>query len=126
MWSAEDTIERAVEDQLGRLVARGFGFLHPRDADGEVVSVVGVRAHDGVVDLVRLNAEDDVTALRMPGRETNILNPETVLWRRSGEMGVVVSALLALHDDDYVEIDSTSVGGCWVPGADRLKWLAPA
>lgn len=86
------------EDQLRRLVARGFRFIDPRDDDGEVVAVVGVRAHDNVIDVVRLHGEDDAVASRMPG-DANVLAPTTVFWRHAGPAGEVLDQLLALPDD---------------------------
>lgn len=120
-WSPE----QKVEDQLSRLVLQGFRFVHPRDAQGEIVTVVGIRAHGSVIDMVRLNAEDDVTAIRMPGDETDVLHPGKVLWRQSGELSTVVGALLTLGENDYVEEAPARIGGCWVPGSHGdAKWLA--
>lgn len=87
-----------IEDQLRTLVGRGFQFLDPRDDDGEVVAVVGVRAHDNVIDVVRLHAEDDVVASRLPA-DADILAPETVYWERVGAASDVLGQLLALPDD---------------------------
>ncbi|OLT38650.1 hypothetical protein BJF85_08025 [Saccharomonospora sp. CUA-673] len=116
-----------VEATLGRLIAHGYRFVHPRDASGELVTVVGVRMHDTVVDVIRLDAEHDVTALRMPHDEPNILEPKQVFWQRSGGMDEVVDELLALADDAYCQPASqsrTSARGCWVPnGSGRTKWL---
>lgn len=116
----------AVEDALGRLIERGYQFVHPRDNDGELVTIVGVRVHGAVVDVVRLDAEDDVTALRAPADEVNILEPATVLWRRDGDMRDVVDALLELSDV-FPEPDiprHPSGRGCWVGnGRGRAKWL---
>ena len=58
-----------VDARLTDLIGRGYRFLHPRDEHGRVVAVVGVRAHDRVVDVVLLNAEDDVSAYRVAGDE---------------------------------------------------------
>ena len=87
-----------IESGLQELVARGYQFVHPADDRGEVLAVVGVRVHDDVVDVVRLNAEDDVEATRMPGTEENILEPERWLWRRRGHGTQVLSEVLALPD----------------------------
>ena len=101
MSVAEHTAESAVstEDQLRALRARGFRFVNPRDEHGEIVAVVGVRAHDNVLDVVRLNAEDDVVASRLPDDAGDILAPTTVLWRQAGSAGDVLGGLLALPDD---------------------------
>ncbi|GAA1241829.1 hypothetical protein GCM10009676_28770 [Prauserella halophila] len=115
-----------VEATLGRLIASGYRFVHPRDADGELVTVVGVRMHEKVVDVVRLDAEDDVTATRMPYDEPDVLEPKQVLWQRSGDMESVVDELLELPDDECAEpASSLRTGrGCWVPnGSGRAKWL---
>ncbi|MBK1784821.1 hypothetical protein [Prauserella cavernicola] len=117
--------ETTVEDVLGKLIERGFNFVHPRDDRGEIITVVGVRAHGNVVDVVRLDGEDDVLAMRMPGEEPDILAPASVLWQRAGAMTTVVDDLLGLGDDDYAEPVRTESRGCWVPGGfGRAKWLA--
>jgi hypothetical protein len=87
-----------IETGLQELVARGYQFVHPADERGEVLAVVGVRVHDDVVDVVRLNAEDDVVATRMPGTEENIFEPERWLWRRRGEGAQVLTEMLSLPD----------------------------
>lgn len=126
MTCSPELAHSEVEATLGRLIARGYRFVHPRDADGELVTVVGVRMHETVVDVVRLDAEDDVTATRMPYDEPNILEPKQILWRRNGDMDSVVDELLELPDDEYAEpAPSYRTGkGCWVPnGSGRAKWL---
>ncbi len=87
-----------IDTGLQELVARGYQFVHPADERGEVLAVVGVRVHDDVVDVVRLNAEDDVVATRMPGTEENIFEPERWLWRRRGEGAQVLTEMLSLPD----------------------------
>lgn len=116
--------ELTVEAVLGNLMARGYRFVHPRDADGEIVTVVGIRAHGEVIDVIRLDGEDDVTAMRMPGDEDDVLRPSTILWASSGAMHSVVGELLSLGEDDYVDHRSRRTGGCWVQGdSGRVKWL---
>jgi hypothetical protein len=113
-----------IEARLRDLIARGFQFVHPRDAEGELLAVVGVRAHHHVVDVLHLRAEDDVTALRVPGDEKNILEPSTALWRRTGEAVEVLDALLALTDAVPSEQSGAPANGCWVPaGPGRSRWL---
>ena len=108
---------------LNGLIERGYRFVHPRDPSGEVVAVVGVRAHGSVIDVVRLDAEDDVTAIRMPGGESDILAPETVLWKESGSVAKVVEKVLSLPDE-HAHHGSDS-RGCWVSAdTGRAKWLA--
>lgn len=115
-----------VENALGRLIERGYKFVHPRDAQGEIISVVGVRVHGTVVDVVRLDAEDEVTAMRMPADEVDVLAPTTLLWRREGHIREVVDALLELPDSSASQSLSRGATGrgCWVSGPrGRAKWL---
>ncbi|GDY31567.1 hypothetical protein [Gandjariella thermophila] len=119
----------SVEGALRELVARGFHFVHPRDGSGELVAVIGVRPHHGVVDVLRLHAEDDATACRMPGGEPDVLAPRSTLWQVSGAAREVLRQLLALPErlpaaapDDRGE---RVARGCWVPvSAGRFRWLA--
>jgi hypothetical protein len=90
--------QASTEDQILELRRRGFQFIHPRDGDGEIVAVVGVRAHHNVIDVVRLHAEDDVVASRLPS-DADILAPTTVFWQQAGPAGEVLGELLALPDD---------------------------
>ncbi|SFA75504.1 hypothetical protein SAMN05216266_101237 [Amycolatopsis marina] len=124
MTSSRDAVQAVeTEKTLRRLIDRGYRFVHPRDADGEVLAVVGVRAHGTVIDVVRLEAEDDVLAIRMPADEADILEPRTQLWRSTGEMCSVIDELLSLGDKEYAP-GSADTRGCWVPGeAGRAKWL---
>ena len=80
------------------LRARGFYFIDPRDKGGEVVAVVGVRAHDNVIDVVRLHSEDEAIASRMPG-DDDIVAPTKVFWRQEGPANTVLGEMLALPDD---------------------------
>ncbi|KAA9161106.1 hypothetical protein FPZ12_015215 [Amycolatopsis acidicola] len=125
MSSAEEG-GASVDARLMDLMDRGYKFLHPRDGEGRVVAVVGIRAHGSVIDVLRLDAEDDVVAFRVPGDESNVLEPRKMLWRCRGEAHEVLDELLSLADD-YLNADGTPVKGCWVPGeGGRAKWLAPA
>lgn len=85
--------------RLAQLVAKGFQFMHPRNPEGHVVAVIGVRAHHNVIDVVWLRGEDDVVATRMPGDETNFLTPSRITWRSAGTAGEVLTELLGLPDD---------------------------
>lgn len=126
MCSAERTSRRAVETRLRDLIDRGYRFLHPCGDDGQVVAVVGVRAHGSVIDVIRLNAEDDAVASRVPGDEPDILTPRKMLWRHRGNADEVLDELLALPDDDGAD-RAGPVGGCWVPGRNgHAKWLSAA
>jgi hypothetical protein len=88
----------STDAQLRALVARGFRFVDPRDENGDVVAVVGVRAHHDVVDVVQLHGEDDVIAARMP-TDQDVLAPRQVYWREVGPAQQVLGAMLALPDD---------------------------
>jgi hypothetical protein len=89
----------SVDDLLRELVAHGFRFLHPTGPAGEIVAVVGVRAHDNVLDVVCLRGEGDAKAARMPAYEKDILAPRTTLWQQTGRADLVLAALLALPDE---------------------------
>jgi hypothetical protein len=91
-----------VEARLRQLIARGFRFVHPRDDQGEIVTIVGFRAHDDVIDVIRLHSEDHVVATRIPGDEDDLLTPTTVLWESTGPMRQVLDDLLDLPDDRSV------------------------
>jgi hypothetical protein len=95
---AERRSAGSTEAQLLALRARGFQFIDPRDQGGDVVAVVGVRAHDNVIDVVRLHSEDHAVAMRMPGGE-DILRPTRIFWRQRGSANEVMSQLLTLPDD---------------------------
>ncbi|WP_028849735.1 hypothetical protein [Thermocrispum municipale] len=101
-----------ISDRLVELIDRGFQFLHPTNAEGQVQAVVGVRVHSQVIDLVQIHAEDDVTATRMPVGEQDIMEPRTVLWQTHGEVTGVLDAMLALPEETP---DSAESRGCWVP-----------
>lgn len=118
--------DRSTENALKRLIEHGYRFVHPRDPQGEILAVIGIRAHSAVVDVVRLNDEDDVTATRIPGDEDTVLDPETVLWSSSGSIFDVVDDLLNLSDHDYADVSApTSAAGCWVSGSrGQTAWLA--
>ncbi|MCT2588081.1 hypothetical protein [Actinophytocola gossypii] len=88
----------STDDQLRALVARGFRFVDPRDEHGDVVAVVGVRAHHDVVDVVQLNDEDDVVASRMPA-DQDVMAPRRVFWQETGPAHEVLAKLLDLPDD---------------------------
>ncbi|MFD7654370.1 hypothetical protein ACFV4N_10380 [Actinosynnema sp. NPDC059797] len=99
MTSSADQATNRTSIQLRELIARGFQFLHPRDARGELAAVVGVRAHDAVIDVVRLHTPDDAVAMRMPADEVNVLAPSRFSWRRHGPATSVLEELLDLPDD---------------------------
>ena len=88
----------SVDVQLRALVGKGFRFVDPRDERGDVLAVVGVRAHDDVLDVVELHGEDDAVATRMP-TDQDLLAPRCVHWREQGPASVVMAKLLALPDD---------------------------
>jgi hypothetical protein len=131
--SATDPVT-AVVDQLRNLVARGFRFIHPRTEEGQLVAIVGVRAHHQVVDVVEVRTETDVVATRMPANEENVLAPTDVLWQTTGPASTVLAALLTLPDDQLpddhlaaaqLEVLAQPANGCWVPiHPGRSRWLA--
>jgi len=118
------------EDLLRVLVLRGFEFLHPRDANGDLTAVVGVRAHHDVIDVVRLHAEDDAIASRLPADTLDVLNPTLVLWQRTGWATTVLRQLVDLADERTPgmparkEASVSPLRGCWVPTTPgRARWL---
>lgn len=115
------------EAPLHQLIGAGYRFVHPRDAAGDVVAVVGVRAHGNVVDVVRIDDVDDVTATRVPGDEQDVLDPADALWQETGRVDEVVSSLLTLADDyrgTDLDTPAEPVKGCWVPaGEGRSAFL---
>lgn len=122
--TSQATEPNTAEAALNRLIAGGYRFVHPRDADGEVVEVVGVRAHGPVIDVVRIGAEDEVEATRMPGDEVDILAPQKVLWSRSGQIKDVVDGLLSLADGEHSGANPEHPSGCWIPGeSGKAKFL---
>lgn len=129
--STISSTEFHAETRLRALIARGFRFLHPRDAHGETLAVVGVRVHHDVVDVVHLEAEDAVVAMRVPSCEPNVLAPTRTWWRSAGSVCDVLDELLRLPDDRTPAATGQLVhaqgrpSGCWVPGAPgRAKWVA--
>lgn len=96
--SSTGTAASSVDVQLRALVSRGFRFVDPRDEHGDVLAVVGVRAHDGVVDVVELRDEDDAVATRMPP-DQDMLTPTRIYWREQGPASVVLASLLGLPDE---------------------------
>lgn len=131
MTSSPEPAASTTDSLLHELIARGFQFLHPCNGDGEVVAIVGVRAHHDVVDVLRLHSEDEAIATRIPGDEENILEPSRMSWQSTGAAQQVLRELLALPDERTPGMaapqhqSSLTVRGCWVPGgAGRAKWLA--
>lgn len=115
-----------ITERLRRLIACGFRFAHPRDAQGSLVAIVGARPHHGVIDIVQLFGEKDADAARVPGDEPDILLPHTVLWRITGPARTVLDRVLALPDpvtdEDKVRRRSH---GYWMPTQPgRATWLA--
>ncbi|MBE9375121.1 hypothetical protein IQ251_11780 [Saccharopolyspora sp. HNM0983] len=114
---------RQITDGLQSLVAKDFQFAHPRDSTGELVAVVGIRPHRGVIDILQLFGEDDADAARVPGDEPDVLFPKKVLWRTSGPARHVIDALLGLADP--APDVGTRAHGCWIPThAGNSSWLA--
>ena len=97
--------------RLRELINRGYRFIHPASPDGAVIAIIGIRAHDNVIDVIVLNSEDDVRATRMPDDEDDIYAPRTTLWQTEGDIESVLDELLALPDDQ---------AGLLTPAANRL------
>lgn len=113
-----------ITDRLRRLIAEGFRFAHPRDSEGGLVAVIGVRAHHDVIDIVQLFGETDADAARIPGDEPDILYPRRVLWRDSGPALAVLDATLALPDPGREASTRHRVQGCWIPTQPgQTTWL---
>ena len=96
--SSTGTAATSVDAQLRALVGRGFRFVDPRDEHGDVLAVVGVRAHDDVVDVIEIHGEDDAVATRMPP-DQDLLDPRRIYWREQGPASVVLARVLLLADD---------------------------
>lgn len=112
-----------IMNDLQALVARDFQFAHPRDSNGSLVAVVGIRVHRGVFDILQLFGEHDADAARIPGDEPDVLFPSKVLWRTTGPAREVIRDLLALSDP-APEL-GVQPQGCWLPTqAGRSTWLA--
>lgn len=73
--------------------------MQPSDSNGDPLALVGVRGHDNVIDVIRLESEDHVVAARMPGEEDNIFTPNTTWWKVTGSVCEVIDELLKLPDD---------------------------
>lgn len=124
------TLEDGIEARLAELITLGYQFVHPTDSGGDIVAIVGVRAHDGVVDVVKLHAENDVQAARMPGDEADIMAPATVLWQETGSVRHVLDELLALPDQRgshaLAGVATRESSGCWVPVRTGSSTWLPA
>jgi len=107
--SSTGTAAASVDVQLRALVDRGFRFIDPRDEHGDVLAVVGVRAHDDVVDVIELHGEDDAIATRMPP-DQDALDPRLVYWREQGPASVVLAKLLFLPDTHIPGVISAEEG----------------
>lgn len=113
----------AITDRLRRLIAQGFRFAHPRDPEGGLVAVIGIRAHHDVIDIVQLYGETDADATRIPGDEPDILAPRRVLWRSAGPALDILEATLALPDPAE---GGAGAGhrGFWIPTQPGMAtWL---
>ncbi|MBO0840253.1 MAG: hypothetical protein J2O49_05500 [Sciscionella sp.] len=106
-----------IDDELEALVARDYQFAHTRDDDGAIVTIVGVRVHHGVIDIVQLYAINDAEATRMPGDEIDIIFPQRVLWRATGSARHVIDQLLALDDPlpQRMGLAGSTGAGRWTP-----------
>lgn len=110
-----------ISEKLRELIALGYRFVHPRNADGEVVAVTGVRTHHDVIDVFQLYGERDANAVRMSASEVDILSPRNVLWQSYGTADAVIDDLLALPEPE----PAANPRGCWVPTKPgRATWLS--
>lgn len=122
--SAAAGSQPSYEELLLQLVERGFRFVHPTDADGELAEVVGVRVHDDVIDVVKLRGEHDVLAMRLPAGEVDVLAPRQVLWQSTGSVARVLTELLRLPDRDPDAAGAEPAAGCWVPvRPGESRWI---
>ena len=112
-----------ITSDLRALTARDFEFAHPRDASGTLVAVVGLRVLNDVIDVVKLFAEDDAEAVRVPGDEPDVLFPERVLWRTTGTTPEVITDVTGL--DEPPRQRHTQPTGCWppAPSSRPMSWL---
>lgn len=78
-----------------------FEFATDHALDGSIEALVGVRVHDGVIDIFELYGEDEATATRLPDSEPNIMLAKTVLWHTRGTVYEVIDALLALPAPEH-------------------------
>ena len=85
-----------ISARLQTMRALDFEFATDQAADGSIEALVGVRVHDGVIDIFELYGEDEATATRLPDSEPNIMLARTVLWHTRGTAYEVIDALLAL------------------------------
>ncbi|MQA07721.1 MAG: hypothetical protein GEU98_04045 [Pseudonocardiaceae bacterium] len=127
-----------ITDKLRALIGKGYRFVHPRDAAGDVVAIVGVRVHNNVIDLVRVHGEDEAIATRAPADETDVLRPKNALWEYRGAADDVIDTVLSQPDimpaqqpaqqpaQEPAErsVSRRAATGCWV-GDDRgrSRWL---
>lgn len=141
-----------ITDMLCALMARGYRFVHPRNANGTVVAVTGIRAHHDVIDVVQLYGERDADAVRMCGTEQDVLAPRRIFWRTTGTPDAVIADLLDLAEPTAASAapaglgatpavssavpagssaversrrgDGAALSGCWVPTKPgRSTWL---
>lgn len=116
-----------ITDSLRALMQQGFQFSHNSDAEGELVSVVGVRVNQDVIDIVQIFGEHDADAVRIPSGEPDIFFPRMTLWRCSGRPEKVIEELLTLTDPaPDPDAAPGSGGGCWLPTRPgRSTWVTP-
>lgn len=87
--------------RLQAMRALHFEFATDQADDGSIEALVGVRVHDGVIDIFELYGEDDATATRLPDSEPNIMLARTVLWHTRGTSYEVIDALLGLPAPEH-------------------------
>ena len=77
-----------------------YEFATDHADDGGIEALVGVRVHQGVIDILELYGEDEATATRLPDTEPNIMLARTVLWHTRGAAYEVIDELLSLPDPE--------------------------
>lgn len=86
------------------------------------------------MDVVVLESESDAKAMRLPGDETNVLAPTTVLWETAGPAHEVLAEVLAFSDEqvsdsgqnEAVDSGNGMSAGCWIPTTPGIaRWLTP-
>jgi hypothetical protein len=92
--------EQAVEifQRLRHLRALAFYFARTRDDAGELVALVGIRMHHGVIDIIQIYSEYDAAAIRLPSTVLEDRRPDPPLWSASGPPEDVIDTLLGLPD----------------------------
>lgn len=90
-----------ISARLQAMRALHYEFATDQAPDGSIEALVGVRVHDGVIDIFELYGEDEATATRLPDSEPNIMLARTVLWHTRGTAYQVIDELLSLPAPEH-------------------------